>query len=76
MSHSGHMAEPTESASGEVATEGLEVSAVEHVVVVQPLVLLVPEELAGHEPGLVHVEAVEAIDEVLGEAPGLAVALL
>ena len=33
--------------------------------------LLVPEELAGHEPGLVHVEAVEAIDEVLGEAPGL-----
>ena len=56
------MAEPTKPASGEVATEGLEVSAVEHIVVVQPLVLLVPEELSGHEPGLVHMEAVEAAD--------------
>ena len=47
-------------------------SAVEYVFVVQQLVLLMPKELAAHEPGLVHVEAVEAGDQVLGEAPGLA----
>ena len=38
-------------------------SAVEHVFVVQQLVLLMPKELAAHETGLVHVEAVEAGDQ-------------
>ena len=65
------MTQPAELAMGDVATDGLEVKAVEEVLIADVSVAGVPAADTTHRSDPIHVEAMDAGEEHFGKGSGL-----